>query len=198
MGRCPRPAAAGGRSNGPARWPRWPGQRPCRTTRRARAYPRTPLAVIRLALYSTLRVTPITSIRVAPKKLSSPLSNRLNADSSRNSHALSLTWGLSRRTPGGLSRPDFGGRRLGSGGRSRPDQAAVGRVVLKQLAQLPASAMQSRHHRADRRGHDVGDLLVGEAFHVGQVDRDAELLGEGLQGTLDIGIGQPLQRLRLG
>src|ERR1017187_6733877 len=131
MGRFPRPRTAGGRSNGPARWRRWPGQRSCRATRRARAYPRTPLAVIRLALYSTLRVTPITPIRVAPKKLPSPLSNRLNADSSRNSHALSLTWRPFAPYCGVLIRPYLEPARIGLLGSrrfpiQRPTRAALG------------------------------------------------------------------------
>src|ERR1035441_8924970 len=130
MGRFPRPRTAGGRSNGPARWRRWPGQRSCRATRRARAYPRTPLAVIRLALYSTLRVTPITPIRVAPKKLPSPLSNRLNADSSRNSHALSLTWRPFAPYCGALIRPYLEPARIGLLGSrrfpiQRPTRAAL-------------------------------------------------------------------------
>src|ERR1039457_1957974 len=134
MGRFPRPCTAGGRSNGPARWRRWPGQRSCRATRRARAYPRTPLAVIRLALYSTLRVTPITPIRVAPKKLPSPLSNRLNADSSRNSHALPLTWRPFAPHCGVLIRPYLEPARIGLLGSrrfpiQRPTRAALGRPV---------------------------------------------------------------------
>ena len=65
----------------------------------------------------------------------------------------------------------------------RPDQPRSARVVLQQLAQLPPAAVQARHHGADRRAHDVGDLLVREALDVGEVDRDAEVLGQRLQGA---------------
>ena len=58
--------------------------------------------------------------------------------------------------------------------------------------------MQPRHHGADRRAHDVGDLLVGEALDVGEVDRQPELLGQLLQGLLDVAVRQPVQRLGLG
>src|ERR1039457_4316317 len=162
MGRFPRPRTAGGRSNGPARWRRWPGQRSCRATRRARAYPRTPLAVIRLALYSTLRVTPITPIRVAPKKLPSPLSNRLNADSSRNSHALSLTWRPFAPYCGVLIRPYLEPARIGLLGSrrfpiQRPTRAAL-RCPLD--LQRRGSAPTRRPHPPRSTGH----TLVGGDF----------------------------------
>jgi hypothetical protein len=57
--------------------------------------------------------------------------------------------------------------------------------------------VQPGHHGPDRRAHDVGDLAVGESLDVGQVDRDAELFGQLLQGVLDVGVGQPLERLAL-
>ena len=75
---------------------------------------------------------------------------------------------------------------------------AFARVVREQLAQLAPAAVQPRHHGADRRAHDLGDLLVGEALDVGEVDREPELLGEPLQGVLDVGVGQVLERLDLG
>ena len=48
------------------------------------------------------------------------------------------------------------------------------------------------------RLHDLGDLLVGEALDVGEVDREPELLGQPLEGVLDLGVGQVLERLHLG
>ena len=77
-------------------------------------------------------------------------------------------------------------------------QSAVSRVILEQFPQLTAATVQARHHGADRRFHDVGDLLVGEPFDVGQVDRDPELLRQRLQGLPDVRIGQAFERLRLG
>ena len=62
---------------------------------------------------------------------------------------------------------------------------------------LPA-AVQPGHHRPDGRIHDLGDLLVREAFDVGVVHRHPELLGQRLQRRLDLGVGQRLQRLDLG
>ena len=81
--------------------------------------------------------------------------------------------------------------------RGRARHAPVGRVVLQHVPQLPPPAVQARHDRADRRAHDVGDLLVREPFHVGEVHRDAELLGKGLQRLLDVGVREAVQRLRL-
>ena len=78
------------------------------------------------------------------------------------------------------------------------DQATLAGVVLEQRAQLPAAAVQPRHHRADRGAHDLGDLLVGEALDVGEVDRDAEVLGDRLQRVLHVGVGQVVERLGLG
>ena len=57
--------------------------------------------------------------------------------------------------------------------------------------------MEPGHHGADRRLHDLRDLLVGKALHVGEVDGEAELLGEALQGVLHLGVGQVLERLHL-
>ena len=48
------------------------------------------------------------------------------------------------------------------------------------------------------RAHDLGDLLVGEALDVGEVDRHAELLGDLLQGPLDVAVRQVVERLGLG
>jgi DNA-directed RNA polymerase specialized sigma24 family protein len=40
--------------------------------------------------------------------------------------------------------------------------------------------VQPRHHGADGGVHDLGDLLVGETLHVGEVDRKTEILGQAL------------------
>jgi hypothetical protein len=58
--------------------------------------------------------------------------------------------------------------------------------------------VQPAHDGADRSAHDLGDLLVGEALDVGQVDRHPEVLGQRLQGLLDVGVRQVVQRLHLG
>ena len=47
---------------------------------------------------------------------------------------------------------------------------------LELLADLAATAVQAGHDRADRSAHDLGDLAVGVALDVGQVDRGAELV----------------------
>ena len=98
----------------------------------------------------------------------------------------SLSWGL----PQLMTRPPSA---AGAGG-----QAALAGVVREHLAQLAPAAVQPRHHGADRRAHDLGDLLVGEALDVGEVDREPEVLGELLEGVLDVGVGQVLERLGLG
>ena len=58
--------------------------------------------------------------------------------------------------------------------------------------------MEPRHHGTDGSTHDVRDLLVREALDVREVDRDAELLGDPLEGVLDVGVGQAVEGLRLG
>ena len=69
--------------------------------------------------------------------------------------------------------------------------------VGEQVAQLTAAAVQPRHHRADRRAHDVGDLLVREALDVGEVDRHPEVVGQLLESGLHVVVGQPVERLGL-
>ncbi len=64
------------------------------------------------------------------------------------------------------------------------------RVVGEQLAQLATAPVQPGHHGADRGAHDLGDLLVGEALDVGEVDRQPEVLGELLQRVLDVAVGK--------
>ena len=58
--------------------------------------------------------------------------------------------------------------------------------------------MQPTHHRAYRDVEDLGDLLVREAFDIGQQDGHAELLGERLQRLFDIGLGEVVEHLLLG
>ena len=53
--------------------------------------------------------------------------------------------------------------------------------------------MQPGHDGPDGRVHDLGDLLVGEALHVRQVDGQAPVLGELAQGVLDVGVRQGVQ-----
>src|SRR5436309_13944733 len=52
------------------------------------------------------------------------------------------------------------------------DQPAFAGVFGKQILQLFAAAVQPGHHGADRRAHDLGDLLVGEALDIGEVNRE--------------------------
>src|SRR4051794_9180767 len=54
------------------------------------------------------------------------------------------------------------------------DQASVDGELVQPLLERLSSAMQPTHHRPDRDVEDLGDLLVGEALHVGQEDRHPE------------------------
>ena len=58
--------------------------------------------------------------------------------------------------------------------------------------------MQPAHHRADRHVHDLGDLLVGEAFDVGEQHGHAELLGQRLERLLHHLVGHRVEHLGLG
>ena len=107
----------------------------------------------------------------------------------------SVSWGL----PQLMTRPPSARR-----GRHRQnravaaDEPALAGDLGQQVAKLPAAAVQPRHHRADRRAHDLRDLLVREALDVGEVHRDPEVLRQLLQGFLDVVVGQPVHRLDLG
>ena len=57
--------------------------------------------------------------------------------------------------------------------------------------------MESAHHRSDGNVEDLGDLLVGETFHVGKHDGHAELLGNGLERLFHLGVGDALEHLGL-
>ncbi len=73
------------------------------------------------------------------------------------------------------------------------------RGVLRQRGPQPGpAAVQPGHHRADRRAHHLGNLLVRVSLDVGQVDRHPEILGQRAQRAQDVGVGQPVQRLGLG
>ena len=58
--------------------------------------------------------------------------------------------------------------------------------------------MDPTHHGADRGLHDVGDLLIGEPLDVGEVHRDPEVLGDGLQRVLDVAVREVVDGFRLG
>ena len=77
-------------------------------------------------------------------------------------------------------------------------EATVLGVLGEQAAQLAPPTVQPRHHGADGRAHDLGDLLVGEPLDVGEVDGHPEVLGQLLQRPLHLGVGQVLQRRGLG
>src|ERR1700743_383673 len=50
------------------------------------------------------------------------------------------------------------------------EPAIVG-VVFEHRPELPPTAVQPGHHGTDWGAHDVGDLLICEAFDVGEVNR---------------------------
>ena len=58
--------------------------------------------------------------------------------------------------------------------------------------------MQPTHDRADGHIHDLGDLLVGETFDVGEQHGHPELLGQGLERLLHHLVGDALEHLGLG
>ena len=72
------------------------------------------------------------------------------------------------------------------------------RVRHQPRPELLAAAVQAGHDGAERGPHDLGDLLVGVALDVGQVDRGAEALRQLAQGPQNVGVGQPVHRLVLG
>ena len=57
--------------------------------------------------------------------------------------------------------------------------------------------MQTGHDRTYRDVHNLGDVLVGEAFDIGVVHHHAEILGEGAQCLTHLGARQGAQRLGL-
>ena len=59
--------------------------------------------------------------------------------------------------------------------------------------------MQAAHHGADRARHDVGDLLVGELFHVAQDDGELELLRQRVERAANLALddGQERDLLRV-
>ncbi len=58
--------------------------------------------------------------------------------------------------------------------------------------------MEPGHDGTDGDVHDLGDLLVGETLHIGQQHREAEVLGQVLDGSLDVRFHEALQYLLLG
>jgi hypothetical protein len=71
------------------------------------------------------------------------------------------------------------------------------RVILEQFAQLSPTAMQPRRYRADRTAHDLGDLLVGEAFDVGEINNQPVLRWHRLECLRDGRFGQAVEYLGL-
>ncbi len=101
----------------------------------------------------------------------------------------------------GSGRARLGPRRAVSspGSAGRGETGALARSVGRELVpQPPAAAVQPGHHGADRRAHDLGDLFVRVPLDVGQVHRNAELLGQVAERAQDLGVGQPVERFRLG
>jgi hypothetical protein len=66
------------------------------------------------------------------------------------------------------------------------------------FADAAAAAVEAGHHGADRGAHHLGDLAVGVALDVGQVDGRAELVRQVAQGAQQIRVGDPVQGLGLG
>ncbi len=62
----------------------------------------------------------------------------------------------------------------------------------------PATTVQTAHDRPHRCLHDVGDLLVGEPFDIGEVDGHPEVLRDGLQRVLHGGGRQVVDGVGLG
>src|SRR4029077_2124900 len=77
-------------------------------------------------------------------------------------------------------------------------QAVAGAVGGQLVAEAATAPVEAGHDRADGGAHDLGDLLVGVALDVGQVDGHPELFREVAQGPQDLRVGQPVQRLRFG
>src|SRR6516164_11497256 len=92
-----------------------------------------------------------------------------------------------------LAPVSVGSRRLGNRGVS----ALLGSVG-QQAPQVAPSAVQPRHHGAKRGAHEIRYLPGTEAFHVGVVDREAELLGQRLHRGPNPVVAQLLQCLLLG
>src|SRR5699024_2476124 len=103
----------------------------------------------------------------------------------------------SRLSPSVRGRPRSdrfsGSRRAG-----RREKTTFDRVLLEQCAELATPPVKPGHDRPDVRPHDLGDLLVGTALDVGEVDRDPEVLGEFLQRLLHVAVGKVFERHRLG
>ena len=68
-------------------------------------------------------------------------------------------------------------------------------MVGEHVAQLASTTVEPRHDGADGDVEDLGDLLVLEALDVGQQHGHAELLGEGLEGRLDLAFGDLIEHL---
>ena len=85
----------------------------------------------------------------------------------------------------------------GSVARLRHD-APLGGLIAEHAPQLGAGPVQPGHHGADRAMHEVRDLTVGEALHVGQVDGSPEVARQFPQGPDDAGVGHPVERGVLG
>src|SRR6185436_63946 len=67
----------------------------------------------------------------------------------------------------------------------RLDVALGDREVAQRGGEQLAAAEQPAHHRADRRLHDVCDLLVRQALNVAQHHRGAEVVGQAVERALD-------------
>lgn len=63
-------------------------------------------------------------------------------------------------------------------------------MVGQKAAQLAAAAVESGHDRSYGGVHDLGNLLVGETLDVGEVDRQAPVLAQLVEGRLDLLVGQ--------
>src|SRR5205807_5812520 len=78
------------------------------------------------------------------------------------------------------------------------DEATLPAKLVQPLLQRPSSAMEPAHDGADRNIENLGDLLVGEAFHVAEQNGDSELLGQCVERLFDLALGEVLEHLLLG
>src|SRR4051812_3890674 len=78
------------------------------------------------------------------------------------------------------------------------DESSLSAELVQPLLQGLSSAVEATHDRTDRNIEDLGDLLVGKAFHVAEQHGDPELLGQRLERLFDLALGEPFEDLLLG
>ena len=98
---------------------------------------------------------------------------------------------------GGCRAADVAGRSLmwSAGGSGLAAPYGGGR---EPVAEPSAAVVQPGGDRPDGRAHDLGYFLVRVTLDVGEVDRELDFVRQVVQGAQDVGVGQPVQRLRFG